>query len=78
MLQIASYDGYDPNIVTDPWNSRPDGADTPHHKIHLDARLRGFIQPLDHAGIQQRIDFCCNAGRAAFPGMADLCIDPLI
>ena len=66
MLEEATDDRDDADVLGNPWHARAQAADTAHVEVDPHARPRGLIQRLDAAGIDQGVhlqrDPCLLAG----------------
>ena len=77
MLQEASYNRADADILTDTRNSHNKTADTAHDKIDLHACRRCFIQSKDDLLVTEGITFCDNVRFFSCFGILGLSLDQL-
>src|SRR5687768_8062323 len=57
VLQEATDNAGDANIVTQAGDSGPQTTNAPHQEVHPHARLGGLVEQLDHLPVDDGIDF---------------------
>src|SRR5262249_12339072 len=68
VLEETTDDRFDPDVLGQPRQARPQAADAAHHKIDRNAGTRGLVQHVDDLGVDQRIILHPNRGPATVAG----------
>src|SRR6266545_104270 len=57
VLEKATENAHDLNPLGQSQHSRAERANTTHHEVHVDSRLRGLVEGLDHRRIGKCVQF---------------------
>ena len=72
VLQEPADDRFDPDVLRQAFNARPQAADAADHAHHLHAGGRGLIQLVDQRLVDQAVELEPDAGRLGGAREADL------